>query len=84
MILFIDEDDGYLKPKMFQEFYKTCPAPRPLILSSNLNVTATCEWSSPLSGYTTMKTPGILNVTLLNFDVVSTDILLFQYALTKT
>lgn len=52
-----------MKPKTFQDFYKACPAPRPVVPSSSGSIpttTPTCEWPSPLAGYMTMTTPGKL------------------------
>lgn len=46
-------------PKNVQDFYKMCPAPRPVIPENNNQVeTPSSECASPLGGYMAMNTPG--------------------------
>ncbi|XP_018564271.1 phosphoinositide 3-kinase adapter protein 1 isoform X2 [Anoplophora glabripennis] len=51
------DDEGYLMPKNVQDFYKLCPAPRPVIPESNHIETPSSECASPLGGYMAMNTP---------------------------
>ncbi|XP_028128582.2 phosphoinositide 3-kinase adapter protein 1 isoform X1 [Diabrotica virgifera virgifera] len=52
------ECDGYMVPKSMQQFYKICPAPRPVIKDDNLNFPSTSsnEWQPNLE-YIPMHTP---------------------------
>ncbi|KAJ8940957.1 hypothetical protein NQ318_006808 [Aromia moschata] len=57
------DEEGYLTPKNIQDFYKICPAPRPVIQTETAFVeTPSSECTSPLGGYMPMTTPG--NVTV--------------------
>nr|CAH7728636.1 unnamed protein product [Callosobruchus chinensis] len=49
------DDDGYMVPKNCQEFYKMCPAPRPV--ESTPVITPSSDWSGTYQGYMAMNTP---------------------------
>ncbi|KAJ8937371.1 hypothetical protein NQ314_011919 [Rhamnusium bicolor] len=52
------DEEGYLTPRNIQDFYKLCPAPRPVIIETTAIIeTPKSECSSPLGGYMTMNTP---------------------------
>ncbi|CAH1099594.1 unnamed protein product [Psylliodes chrysocephalus] len=55
------DDEGYMVPKTIQEFYKLCPAPKPVVgtpSTPTMTPSPTTKWPSNL--YMTMHTPGSL------------------------
>lgn len=49
------DTEGYMLPKTFQDFYKICPPPRPVVLTDSTPVSSpTNDWNTTLAGYLPM------------------------------